>query len=404
MKRIVVFFIFVLFSTSVLYAQGRDMRRADRNIDRGNLASALENLQAAMEYEEVFDDPEFWLLKARLHLQIAISENPEYRALVENPVDKADEAMINAMELDTDNEHWIQIQQNMLFLSEMVFNQGVDQYNQQNWGKASDYFLRAYEIGKTFEAQDTTTLYNAALSAELGQQYEKALDLYKRLRDMKYDQPFLYSSLANISLFLGDTVGGTQYVEEGRERYPDDLELIFTEANIHIFTGDLNRAEKILDIAIEKDPDNPVLYFALAANYDQMAQDTLYPAEKREFAFQEAISAYKKALEIDPDYFDAMFNLGALHFNKGLRLFEEAEERLRATHDFAQYEEDEKEIRRIWLDAEPYLQQALEMIDEDHEFYRTVLISLVELYARTNQPDKLKEIEGLYLKYFGEEE
>lgn len=404
MKRIVVFFIFVLFSTSVLYAQGRDMRRADRNIDRGNLASALEHLQAAMEYEEVFDDPEFWLLKARLHLQIAISENPEYRALVENPVDKADEAMINAMELDTDNEHWIQIQQNMLFLSEMVFNQGVDQYNQQNWGKASDYFLRAYEIGKTFEAQDTTTLYNAALSAELGQQYEKALDLYKRLRDMKYDQPFLYSSLANISLFLGDTVGGTQYVEEGRERYPDDLELIFTEANIHIFTGDLNRAEKILDIAIEKDPDNPVLYFALAANYDQMAQDTLYPAEKREFAFQEAISAYKKALEIDPDYFDAMFNLGALHFNKGLRLFEEAEERLRATHDFAQYEEDEKEIRRIWLDAEPYLQQALEMIDEDHEFYRTVLISLVELYARTNQPDKLKEIEGLYLKYFGEEE
>ncbi len=404
MKRIVVFFIFVLFSTSVLYAQGRDMRRADRNIDRGNLASALENLQAAMEYEEVFDDPEFWLLKARLHLQIAISENPEYRALVENPVDKADEAMINAMELDTDNEHWIQIQQNMLFLSEMVFNQGVDQYNQQNWGKASDYFLRAYEIGKTFEAQDTTTLYNAALSAELGQQYEKALDLYKRLRDMKYDQPFLYSSLANISLFLGDTVGGTQYVEEGRERYPDDLELIFTEANIHIFTGDLNRAEKILDIAIEKDPDNPVLYFALAANYDQMAQDTLYPAEKREFAFQEAISAYKKALEIDPDYFDAMFNLGALHFNKGLRLFEEAEERLRATHDFAQYEEDEKEIRRIWLDAEPYLQQALEMIDEDHEFYRTVLISLVELYARTNQPDKLKEIEGLYLKYFGEED
>ncbi|TVR40752.1 MAG: tetratricopeptide repeat protein [Bacteroidia bacterium] len=404
MKRTVVFFIVVLFSTSVLYAQGRDMRRADRSIDRGNLASALENLQAAMEHEEVFEDPEFWLLKARLYLQIAITDNPEYRELVENPVDKADEAMIKAVELDTDNQHWIQIQQNMLFLSEMVFNQGVDKYNQQNWGEASDYFLRAYEIGKTFEAQDTTTLYNAALSAELGQQYDKALDLYIRLRDMQYDQPFLYASLANISLFLGDTASGTKYVEEGRERYPDDLELIFTEANIHIFTGDLNRAEKILDIAIEKDPDNPVLYFALAANYDQMAQDTLYPAEKREFAFQEAISAYKQALEIDPNYFDAMFNLGALHFNKGLRLFEEAEERLRATHDFAQYEEDEKEIRKIWLDAEPYLQQALEMIEEDHEFYRTVLISLVELYARTNQPDKLKEIEGLYLKYFGEEE
>ncbi len=404
MKRIVFLLIIVFISTTVVFAQGRDMRRADRNLNRGNLADAKENIEAAMEHEEILEDPEIWILQARLYINIAMSEEPEYRQLAERPVNKADAAIKKAVELDTDNTYLIEIQQNMLFLSELIFNEGVDAYNQEQWGQASDYFLRAYEIGESFDAKDTTTLYNAALAAELGRDFERAMDMYLDLKRMEYDQPFIYSSLSNISLFMGDTLAGTEYIREGRERYPEDLDLIFTEANIHIFTGDVESAEKVLDLAIQRDPDNPSLYFAFGANYDKMAQDTMYTVEEREFAFVEAVKAYEKALELNPDYFDAMYNLGALYFNKGLVLFERAEERIRETQDFARYEEDEKEFREIWLEAQPYLEEALTMIDEDDPSYRTVVISLVELYARTNQPEKLQEIEELYLKYFGTEE
>ncbi len=404
MKRIVFLLIIVFISTTVVFAQGRDMRRADRNLNRGNLADAKENIEAAMEYEEILEDPEIWILQARLYINIAMSEEPEYRQLAERPVNKADAAIKKAIELDTDNTYLIEIQQNMLFLSELIFNEGVDAYNQEQWGQASDYFLRAYEIGESFDAKDTTTLYNAALAAELGRDFERARDMYLDLKRMEYDQPFIYSSLSNISLFMGDTLAGTEYIREGRERYPEDLDLIFTEANIHIFTGDVESAEKVLDLAIQRDPDNPSLYFAFGANYDKMAQDTMYTVEEREFAFVEAVKAYEKALELNPDYFDAMYNLGALYFNKGLVLFERAEERIRETQDFARYEEDEKVFREIWLEAQPYLEEALTMIDEDDPSYRTVVISLVELYARTNQPEKLREIEELYLKYFGTEE
>ncbi len=404
MKRIVFLLIIVFISTTVVFAQGRDMRRADRNLNRGNLADAKENIEAAMEYEEILEDPEIWILQARLYINIAMSEEPEYRQLAERPVNKADAAIKKAIELDTDNTYLIEIQQNMLFLSELIFNEGVDAYNQEQWGQASDYFLRAYEIGESFDAKDTTTLYNAALAAELGRDFERARDMYLDLKRMEYDQPFIYSSLSNISLFMRDTLAGTEYIREGRERYPEDLDLIFTEANIHIFTGDVESAEKVLDLAIQRDPDNPSLYFAFGANYDKMAQDTMYTVEEREFAFVEAVKAYEKALELNPDYFDAMYNLGALYFNKGLVLFERAEERIRETQDFARYEEDEKEFREIWLEAQPYLEEALTMIDEDDPSYRTVVISLVELYARTNQPEKLREIEELYLKYFGTEE
>ncbi len=403
MKRILFVLIVILVSASIASAQGRDMRRANRQLNRGNLDQAKEHIEAVMEYEEMLEDAELWVLKAKFYIEVALSEDPEYRELADNPVSKADEALKKAEELDTDNQHLLEIQQSMLIMSELVFNEGVEAYNREDMGAASGFFYRAYEYSESFGSKDTTTLYNAALAAELNHDWDKSMNMYKELRKLEYDQPYIYSSLASISLHMGDTLQGTRYIQEGRELYPENLDLIFTEANIHIFTGDVEEADRILNLAIDRDPENPGLYFALGANYDRMAQDSVYSAEDRQFAFEQAVEAYDKALELDPEYFDAVYNLGALYFNEGLTKFELAEERLRATQDFQQYQEDEKEFRENWMEAQPYLERAKDMLDEDDPNYRTVIISLVELYARTNQQDKLQEIEEVFMKYFGDE-
>ncbi len=404
MKRTVFLLIFIMFASTVVNAQGRDIRRANRQLSRGNLAEALEHLEAAKEHEGVYDDPDFWMTKSQLYMEIAISEEEAYRDLAENPVDKADKALFKVKELDTEGQLILEIQQMLLFLSELTFNVGVEAYQDNNWLKASDYFLRSYEIGLSFDSQDTTTYYNAAISAELGNDLERAKKIYLDLRELEYDQPFIYTSLTNIALAHGDTIMATEYVQEGRNKYPEELDLIFSEANIHIFTGNINQAREVLDLAIQKDPDNPHLYFAFGANYDRMSQDTTYTAEEREFAFDEAVKAYENAIELKPDYFDAVYNLGVLYFNRGIRIFEESEERLRETHDFARYQEDEKEFKEAWLEAQPFLEDAKEMLDMDDPNMEIVVLSLVELYARTEQPDKLEEILPLYRKYFAEEE
>ncbi len=402
MKRIVFLLIFTMISSAVVHAQGRELRRADRQLNRGNLADAMENLKEAQEYESVFEDPEFWMIKARLHLEIAATEEEEYKQLAENPVIVADEAMQKVIELDRENEFILQVQPIMLYLSELTFNLGAMAYEREAWSESSDHFLRAYEIGLSFDAIDTTTYYYAGLTAEIAQNFPRAYKIYSDLEEMNFDEPILYSSLSNVAMALGDTAKSAEYALRGRELYPDNLDLIFAEANIHIFTGDTDRARDVLDLAIEKDPENPNLYFAFGANYDKMAQDTTYTSEEREFAFQEAVKAYEMAIELNPDYFDAVYNIGVLYFNKGIKIYEEADERLRQTHDFAQYEQDEKEFREIWLQAQPYLERAKEMIDEDDPNFQVVILSLVELYARTNQPEKMEEIQELYNKYFGE--
>ena len=404
MKQTVILLIFLMISATVVHAQSRDIRRANRQLDRGNLASAIEHLEDAKQHEGYSEDPEFWITKSKLFLEIAITQEEEYKDLVDNPVIKADEAVFKARDLDVDNQFLLDIQQMLLFLSEITFNVGVEAYQEQDWLKASDYFLRSYEIGLEFDSKDTTTYYNAAFTAELGRDLERAQKLYLELKDMEYDQSFIYISLTNIALSQGDTLSATQYVQEGRERYPDDLDLIFSEADIHIFTGNIEKAREVLDVAIQKDPENPNLYFAFGANYDKMSSDTTYTEEERMFAFDEAVKAYEKAIELKPDYFDAVYNLGVLYFNRGIRIFEESEERLRETHDFAQYQKDEEKFKEAWLEAQPYLEASKEMLDMEDPSMQVVVISLVELYARTDQLDKLEEITPLYRKYFGEEE
>ncbi len=404
MKRTVILLIFIMIATTVVHAQGRDIRRANRQLDRGNLADALEHLQDAQEHESVFEDPEFWITKSRLYMEIAITEDESYKNLVENPVDKADEALFKAKELDTANQFLLEIQPMLLFLSDLTFNVGAEAYENEEWLKASDYLLRSYNIGLSFDDIDTIKYSYAGVAAEIGGNIERAKEIYLDLRDMEYDESFIYSSLSNIAMAEGDTLLATEFIQEGRQRYPEELDLIFAEANIHIFTGDIDQAREILDLAIQKDPENPYLYFAFGANYDRMSQDTTYTAEERAFAFEEAIKAYENAIELNPDYFDAVYNLGVLFFNRGLRIYELAEERLRETHDFERYQEDEKEFKEAWLEAQPFLEEAKSMLEMDDPNMEIVVISLVELYARTEQPDKLDEILPLYRKYYGEPE
>jgi tetratricopeptide (TPR) repeat protein len=223
---------------------------------------------------------------------------------------------MKAMKLEPSPIQVIQIQQMILVLSELTYNAGVEAFNADNFPVASKNFLRSFELTETQGTMDTTTLYNAGLAAELGKNYTDAKKIYGRLIEMEYKQPYLFSSMSNISMAEGDTVTALKNVLKGREAFPDDLNIIFNEANIYIFTGQSEKAKDILSLAIDKDPENPSLHFALAANFDRMAQDTTYvPADRKNF-FNEAEKYYKQAIALDEDYFDAIYNIGVLYFNE----------------------------------------------------------------------------------------
>jgi tetratricopeptide (TPR) repeat protein len=404
MKKIALLLILSVFAVEMVNAQRGEVRRASRSLNRGNLEEAIQHIQNALKDESTMSDPGTHILHAQILMEIAGSEDPQHANLANEPLIVAFEAMKKAKELDTDNRNMLEIQQTNLMLSEYFFNAGAIKYGDNQFSQASNYFMYSYRVSETFGTVDTATLYNAGLAAEIAGETEKAFDIYLQVEEMHYDQPFLYSSLANISNARGDTDAAVKWIQKGRERYPDNLDMIFAEANIYLTTGNIPEARRILEIAIERDPDNPNLHYAFAVNYDQMSRDTLFSASDREFAYKEAIKSYEKAIELNPDYFDAIYNLGAMYFNEGIRLFVEAENKLRKDMDFRAYEKEEKKIKEVWLQAQPYLEEAFEMIDSDDENFEVVLRSLRELYMRTDQQDKLEETNAIWKEKFGSPE
>ncbi len=87
-----------------------------------------------------------------------------------------------------------------------------------------------------------------------------------------------------------------------------------------------------------------------------------------------AISAYSKAIQLKPDFFDPNYNLGALFFNKGVRFNEVANE----ISDMKLYEIEKKNADDQFKLAMPYLEKALEIQASD----KNTLLSLKTLYFR----------------------
>ena len=95
---------------------------------------------------------------------------------------------------------------------------------------------------------------------------------------------------------------------------------------------------------------------------------------------------YKKAVEIDPDFGDAIFNIGAIYVNRASVLYTEANN--------LPFEETEKyEKLKAQADADlhlalPYLEKSLELNPDDE----VVLGALKEAYANLKMNDELKKL------------
>lgn len=97
-----------------------------------------------------------------------------------------------------------------------------------------------------------------------------------------------------------------------------------------------------------------------------------------------SIASYSKATEIDPEYFDAHYNMGVIMFNEGVRLQEEANQIL----DNKEYEVAKKKSDDAFAAAIPFFVKAHEINPTE----RTTLENLKVLYYRLQMLDKREEV------------
>lgn len=261
-------------------------------------------------------------------------------------------------------------------------NKGINEFTAKDYTAAQKSFGKSMFLSRIGGRLDTTVMYNTALAAEYGKDYETAKKIYNGLINMGYNVdgngPNLYTSMSKIYKSEGNEEKSIEYIRKGREAYPENNNLLVIELDYYLQSGKHEEALNNLNKAIEKDGSNATYFFARGSVYDNLKE------------VDKAVADYKKAIEIKPDYFDPNYNLGAYYYNAAADKINVANELdISKTKEYNKLKE---EAKADFTTAVPYIEVANKTMPEDIDTANM----LIKLYTQTGDYEKAKELKAKY--------
>ena len=380
-----VFMLALVFLAGMSFAQMKKDRTSAYNYwQKGELAKAKEYIDKAMEYPEAATDAKVWVYKANIYLELNVK--PEFQVLAKDALLISYEAFLKAKELDTKNEFQILILPRMQVLEGQFFYEGRKFFEAEKTDEAISCFEKAVKIGKDYNIIDTISIYATALCYEKKGDKAKAISTYNQLVELKMNEPRIYYSLSMLYKDEGDIEQATKVLEKGLAQYPDDKDLIIAQANIYISTKKHDKALQSLFIARDKEPGNVSIHYAIGVTYDLLKNDSTLSQADRDKYFEEAVKAYSETIKMDSNFFDALFNLGAVFYNRGGDIINIANKL--PLSETKKYDELMADGNINLKKALPYLESASRLQPND----KNTLVSLKEIYTRLNMMEKLNAI------------
>jgi len=391
MKRTLVLFALMMLVSAAFAQMKKDRTSAYSYWTKKDLAKAKEYIDKAVAYPEAATDLKCWLYKGAIYYDILGS--PAKAILAPNALTIAFEAYSKAKELDTKDEYKPDIASHLAALGGEFFNQGIGFYKENKFDDAIALFEKAISISKSTNTIDTLANYGEALCLEKKAtsdkaMLDKAIEKYEYLISIKMKEASVYTSLANLYKDNGDNEKAEATLVKGKAAFPGNTDIIITEANLYISTNNHAKAIEALKVAKDKEPNNVSVLYAVGVTYDLLKNDTKLPDDERAKYFTQAIASYNEALKIDSNYFDAIFNLGAIYFNKGGEVINEANKL--PINETAKFDAMIAEGNGFLNKALPYLEKCERMQPQD----KGTLISLKEIYTRLKMDDKLNAIKN----------
>lgn len=342
--------------------------------DCSELEKARDAIELALTHEKSAEWAKTWFYRGNIYFDIHISEDPQCQKLSDDALNVTYDSYMKAMGYDEKEQFKDDIEPKLSVVASLYTQSGAQNYNVKNYESALSDFEKALEVAKYFSKTDTTALYNAALTSEKLKNYGKAALYYEGLIDIGYKDPRVYHFLSEAYINSGDSARAFQAITLGRKAHPTNQDLIIDELNYYLQRDQHQLALENLQLAISQMGDNAELHFAKGTIHDKIGETDA------------ALEEYQKAIDLKPDYFDAIYNTGALYFNIGVEYvdkagsFDETQQK--------QFKEAEAKSEESFQKALPYLEKANELNPHD----RSTLISLKNLYSRTGDEEGYKRV------------
>ena len=387
MTKRIIFLCFALVSFS--YGQKKELRSANKFIEKGEYASALDILDTTNDLIQASDDK----TKARaMFLYGMIYTNTEdfdkavnsfemaknlggTNSLLDAEIAKLENAIITSAIGDQETEDFISSakklygaykinpENNQLYL----FYAASSSVNANDYDQALIYYKILVDINyEGIETKYYITEVSSGNEIEIGSESEfnllKKSNDYQdpREEDTESKYPEIVKNIALIYNTLGQKDKALDAIKSAREANPDDVGLIITTANIYFELGDKEAFKLAMSEAIEKDPSNPILYYNLGVVSADLGEKDV------------AVEYYKKSIELDPTSENSHLNLVALILDGETSIIEEMNSLGTSRSDNARYDEL-KELREgLYLQCVPILKQLIDL-NQNIEGVRTLM-------------------------------
>jgi tetratricopeptide (TPR) repeat protein len=293
--------------------------------------------------------------------------------------------------LQVSDKYKTEIARNRLAVWAMMYNEGVGIYNKGR--DTASYYQLAIERFSTAinVVPDSSSTY-----------YVRALAYYAQ-HDLKSAQKDLETAIAKNPAFeeaarlLGqvhytnalerqqakDEAGykagiasATTAFELAYKANPGSADNITNLIDVYERSQNTDKAMALTKSAVEKDPNNKIFRYAYGVFL--LKQDR----------FPESTEQFKKAIEIDPSYGDAIYNAGVSYLNWGVSMKAESDKKADAERVKNKGKDVKEDVsyKEKFKEALPYLEKAQELRPDD----LALLQQLGKLYANLNMVDKSK--------------
>lgn len=337
----------------VAIASGMDKSKQMTVVGEG-----LKATESAQTDKKTKNWPETWAIRSYLSSYVALIDQDETNS--EKYYATAVETLDSAKRLD-------KFQSNTALTDAANYNIILKKQEKGSKAYNNNEFKTAFTLLKEvsdFFPKDTVISINTALSAQNINDYNSALFYFKRAKDNGIKNPVVFQSMAGIYTSKFEQEAAIRILEDGLKVNPYNIYLNNNYINLLLDNERYDQAKQVIEKSLTIESKNKLLYFLYGYLYQISSNNST------------AELAYKKALALDQNYFDALYQLGLVYVNN-------ANDALKGDK-----EKRAQEFSALINRAEFVLLQAHEINPND----RPTVQLLIDIYTRKNRLDKAQEL------------
>lgn len=392
MKKVMILLVIAL-TANVMMAQKKDRTDAFMYNKNGQYAKAMASIEKCINHDQFLgmkpnEQSQAWLYRAAIYQNILQSDDEALKAQVPNALEIVYESLMKCLENESfcaDEQNQMEIGMRIASVMTSYYSQGADAYNNGQYAEAAPLFKKAYDIAASLGGgEQATEMLNLAATAALrAEDYNTALEYFNMMKGNGKETAELYRHLAACYNGLGNSEQAMEMINAGLAINPSDANLILEKVNAYLKEGKGAEAVADLQKLHELDPENAQLLFVLGTIYGDENNKDVFDTDK-------AKQYYEQALAINPNYYDAIYNIGVLYTTMANKYIEQANE----ITGFSKAEQEQynnliEQANDLLRTGLPYLQQAYEAQPSDD--VKNVLRSI---YVKLNMTDEVKALDG----------